>query len=323
MPAPRRGAGLPFPTGSGPTVTTDDYEIYVMNVGTGSEEHLTRYLGCDEFSPAWSRSGRWIAFACYTGGIFIMRDDRSRRQRVVRTAGGFEDGEPAWSPDGHKLAFRGSKGIWVVNADGTGLRRLTRRAYGSPTGPPTAGRSRFIACWALIRDGRKFSRFLQPVVVGSCGLQGTPAAPAWSPDGRSIAFVRNGSLWIMRSDGRSKYRVPGVRKGLEITDLAWSPDGRYVAYYVYCCREGGIYITTLDGNDRKVLGGRRRVPGHLVGPVRIDGYRFGRVLVDGEEPTKDVIVLPRPRRRRVVAPGRAFARARMTSRTSSTNCRSC
>jgi len=70
----------------------------------------------------------------------------------------------------------------------------------------------------------------------------------------------------MRSDGRGKYRVPGVRKGLAITDLAWSPDGRYVAYYVYCCREGGIYITTLDSTDREYVGGGAEFAGISWGP---------------------------------------------------------
>jgi Tol biopolymer transport system component len=232
------------------TRIVDNYEIFAMDVGTGSDENITRNPQCDEVDPAWSRSGRWIAFACQTGpsvGLFIMRDNRTRRQRVVLWAPHKTGGEPAWSPDGRRLAFRGSgsRGIWVVNADGTGLRRLTRRADGSPT-------------WSA--DGRSiaFHRAAQVFTIPATGgrlvrIARNACCPAWSPDGRSIAFVRNGSLWIMRSDGRGKYSVPGVRRGLEITDLAWSPDGRYVAYYVYCCREGGIYITTLDGIDRERL----------------------------------------------------------------------
>jgi Tol biopolymer transport system component len=239
------------------TRIVDNYEIFAMDLGTGSAENITRNPGCDEAAPAWSRSGRWIAFACHTGGIFIMRDDGTRRQRVVQTAP-YKSGEPAWSPDGRRLAFRGSMGIWVVNADGTGLRRLTRRADGSPT-------------WSA--DGRSiaFHRAAQVFTIPASGgglvrIARDACCPAWSPDGRSIAFVRNGSLWIMRSDGRGKYRVPGVRKGLEITDLAWSPDGRYVAYYVYCCREGGIYITTLDGSDRERLPSGAEFAGISWGP---------------------------------------------------------
>jgi Tol biopolymer transport system component len=140
----------------------------------------------------------------------------------------------------------------MVNADGSGLRPLTRGMDGSPT---WSADGRAIAFDRSVRGTRQIRR-----KAADGGRSRTIArracCPVWSPDGRTIAFLKTGaprSLWLMRSDGRGKHLVPGVPRGQEIVDLAWSPDGRYLAYYVYCCRESGIYVTRLDGAYREHL----------------------------------------------------------------------
>lgn len=52
--------------------------------------------------------------------------------------------------------------------------------------------------------------------------------PAWSPDGRKIAFSRNGDIWVMNAAGSEKERVT-THAGTE-TDPAWSPDGTRLAF---------------------------------------------------------------------------------------------
>ena len=95
-----------------------------------------------------------------------MNADGSGSRRLTRNRA--FDGEPAWSPDGRKIAFQstktigGNKEIYVMNADGSGKRNLTRNPA---------------------RDG----------------------SPSWSPDGRRIAFLsgRDGRLeaHVMNADG--------------------------------------------------------------------------------------------------------------------------
>jgi TolB protein len=238
---------------------TDNYEIGVLDFRTGSDANLTRFPQCSEVDPAWSHSGSWLAFACQYGrhaGIGVMRVDRSERRRVIRSASWGQWTEPAWSPDDSKLAIKGIKstpGIWVVNLDRSGRHRLTRGMDASPTWSPDG---RAIAFDRTIRGARRI------MTIGTNGkgrrtLARNACCPVWSPDGRSIAFLKRGlprAVWLMGRDGRGKHPVPGVRRGLGIHDLAWSPDGHYLAYYVSCCRESGIYVTTFDGVSSEHLG---------------------------------------------------------------------
>jgi TolB protein len=175
-------------------------EVYVMNADGSAPRNLTRDPRT-EWSPEWSPDGRKIAFGRLEPGerseIVVMNADGSGKRTLADGAG------PVWSPDGRKLAFvkRGGAGptrlavrfqgfneIYVMNADGSGQRRLTRNE---------------------LPDG----------------------APAWSPDGQQILFVRGWPdgktrLYVMNADG-SKQRNLGVHPA---GSYAWSPDGRLIAF---------------------------------------------------------------------------------------------
>jgi Tol biopolymer transport system component len=230
-----------------PKNASDNFEIFVQNVADKRSANLTRNPGCDEFSPAWSHSGRWIAFAC-GWGIHVIGERGTGRRRVVNLPNRRVN-DPAWGPADRRLAFAiERKGIWSVNADGKGLRRLS---VGRDSSPAWSADGRNLA-FARQAHGASNVFRMQANGRGQVRLAKNACCPAWSPDGRSIAFVRNGSPWIMNPGGGAQRRI--VRSpGDGVTDLAWSPDGRYLAYFVYCCREGGVYAIAPDGTSRRVL----------------------------------------------------------------------
>jgi TolB protein len=81
---------------------------------------------------------------------------------------------------------------------------------------------------------------------------GVSARPRWSPDGRQIAFLRSGQLWVMRADGTGQRRLT-TRPA---AGPSWSPDSRSIAFASLSCTGGpGVYRTsaTTAGATPEVL----------------------------------------------------------------------
>jgi TolB protein len=107
-------------------------QIFVMDNAGGAVRRLT-YNGSYNTHPAWSPDGRWIAYETRVdGGRFdIWLIDPQGEVNVPLVTHPRSDESAAWSPDGRKIAFssnrRGRSDIYVVDLDGSNLRRLTHR----------------------------------------------------------------------------------------------------------------------------------------------------------------------------------------------------
>jgi Tol biopolymer transport system component len=204
---------------------------------------ITFSPGLDQF-PSLSPDGNSIAYSSDQNGSFeiYMKQLTPGAGEIQLTSDKQENSEPAWSPDGQRIAFysKGRKGIWVMPALGGSAKQLTE----------------FGSCPAWSRDGSMIafqsgapadiaaSNSLPPStiwVIPSQGgtprqitKQGTPQGghgnSSWSPDGKRIVFDARdfvgSSVWSVSVGGGElkKITTNGARP-------IYAPDGQYV--YVF------------------------------------------------------------------------------------------
>jgi Tol biopolymer transport system component len=155
-------------------------------------------------APAWAPSGRRLLFPG-DGGLFTARTDGTGRRRVTSKPTIFDS---AWSRRG-VIAFAHDDGIYTVRPDGSRLRRLVRDRHNasSPAGPDWSPRGGKLAF--------SYADSVDPEIhvadaAGGAHRRLTTRGgtdPAWSPDGRFIAFIRSGDLYVMRSDGSRERKI--------------------------------------------------------------------------------------------------------------------
>jgi Tol biopolymer transport system component len=170
---------------------------------SGDTVALVFHLTCSAVTP--------LAFALQ-GDIYVIKSNGTGMTRL--TNGGAVHEDPAWSPDGRRIAVTtirgGNRDIEVMNADGTGAVRLTN-------------------------------------------AQGADHQPDWSPDGSRIVFVSerdgNAELYVMRSDGTDPVRL--TNDNAIDTDPAWSPNGSQIAFTSERDGDREIHVMNVDGSGTR------------------------------------------------------------------------
>lgn len=241
-------------------------KTYIMDTKTREHRRLTDHHE-RELYPAWSPDGKWIAYVAGDAGrSHIYKTDVNGAHPIELTDPGYY-GRPAWSPDGKQIAFVSlshdkvgmRNGLYVMNANGKRLRRVADRNRGmftskcdwSPDGKQIAfslyihQTQRYHLC-VIDEDGENFRQLTQgdPIVkplkaekqkLVNVHLPRIPLpevnSPAWSPDGKRIAYIysdtilgQTADIYIINAKGNERGTPLVKEAGIDVSP-AWVPEG--------------------------------------------------------------------------------------------------
>jgi Tol biopolymer transport system component len=195
--------------------------------------------GCrDRATPAWSPSGKQIAFSGGSGPlrngtpefneVYVMNADGTHAHPITSVTASkpfaMDVQSPMWSPDGKQLVFEvwnlsnadppNRRALYVVNSDGSGLRQLTD--------------------WSL--NGGD--------------------SPDWSPDGSSILFrtisvsnKHHGNLYTIHPDGTGLKQLTNYPAPKTVLTGSFSPDGNWIVFSRFTSGPyPAIYLMHSDGS---------------------------------------------------------------------------
>lgn len=259
------------------------------------------------------RNGK-IAFVSFDGfqtDIYTMSPNGRHLHNLTSDSPTAADDVPRWSADGRMIAFwstrtgpanpTGDQEIFVMHADGSGLRQVTFNTVddGAPAWSPDSDRLLFHR-W--LDDSNADLMTMRVDGTGERNLTRSPGVvdyfANWSPDGREIAFSRDDSglendIYTIHPDG--SHLRPLISTPADEEFPNWSPDGKQIAFHsdaamlgeqwdVYVMRRDGgsppTRLTTAEGahaawspDGRKIAFGSNRTSNSEIYTMRADGTR--------------------------------------------------
>jgi Tol biopolymer transport system component len=220
---------------------------------------------------SFSNDGRSLAFTAQREGkdvLYLMDVASASVKNRIDLPSVDAIWSPVWSPDDRQIAFSGTRGgitdIYIVDSDGKNLRQLTNDAYGDmqPAWSPDGKRIAFATDRSPETDLSilKFSKWRIAVLDIRSGAidvlpnqGGLNLNPAWSPDGRQVAFIsdRTGipNIFLFDFTDRKHYQLTNVLGGVSaITEyspaISWARTADRIAYTNF--EKGDYTVWTID-----------------------------------------------------------------------------
>lgn len=225
-------------------------QICLMNADGSGQAQLTS-VDATAFYASLSPDGKTIYFSSRHSGsfeIYSIGADGRDLQRLTSGIGALY--APELSPDGGLILFtNGSRGIWVMNANGKKPRAITTENDIDPTWSPDGSMIAFASSrqgtrqlFIMNADG---SNVRQVTNLPEMGGRST-----WSPDGSKLAFyagpVNGRNIYTINNDGTG---LAQLTDGGDNLGPSWSPDGNWIAFTSFRDRNNEIYIMRPDGSN--------------------------------------------------------------------------
>lgn len=255
-------------------------DIFSINPGGSGLRRLTTNPDLDR-QPDWSPGGTAIAYSIRKPDSPInfevarMTADGRDHRRLTTTPDPQASSQPAWFPNSRGLLFRRSgpshvASIWQMGTAGQ-TPVLRYQPPDPPLYPSLSPDMTQIVFTAILSQAGDTDRAIFTVNADGSGLKTVfdvpgayDSAPAWSPDGRRIAFESNADvdganpegdleIWTMSADGADARQL--THNALHDEGPAWSPDGgRRIAYTSGADNtHGDINVMTATGRHLRVL----------------------------------------------------------------------
>jgi TolB protein len=237
-------------------------ELYSIAPDGSGATRLTRNSTTEQY-PVWSPDGTLIAFQSFGDNnagrpsIHVMTAHGADQRRVSPAWDNSDSMEPTWSPDGSQIAFASTGAfndswrIWVVNADGSGVRRLTDEFSTAPAWSPDGTRIAYLTAGAGVALVSPDGSGRRQVTFPPSGF--SDEAPSWSPDGSRLVFARRATfgnapqLYVIDADGSNERQLTFGAGANRFP--SWSPDGTQIVF----THDRQLYVIGPDGNGMQPL----------------------------------------------------------------------